>query len=86
MKQLEITDEQIKKAFEGKRFLLIEGQVYLQRLYIAQSIFKKVCDYGTGCAAHAYLLAKAEQEVNLARLNLERAKGKLGNIKWMKKP
>jgi hypothetical protein len=48
MKQLEITDEQIKKAFEGKRFGHIDGDVYLQRLYVAQSIFKIVCDYGTG--------------------------------------
>lgn len=36
--------------------------------------------------AHAYLLDKAEREVNGARLRLNDATGRLGNIKGLKKP
>jgi hypothetical protein len=37
-------------------------------------------------AARAYLLEIANDDVTAARLALERANGKLGNIKGMKKP
>lgn len=36
--------------------------------------------------AHAFLVDKAQREVDAIRGQLERAKGKLGNIKGMKKP
>lgn len=36
--------------------------------------------------AHAYLLAKAESEVKIARRDLELANSELGNVKRMKKP
>jgi hypothetical protein len=36
--------------------------------------------------AHHFLLEKAEQEVNYARMKLERVKGTFGNIKGMKEP
>ena len=36
--------------------------------------------------AHAYLVAKAQADVDSLRLQLARANGKLGNIKGMKKP
>lgn len=36
--------------------------------------------------AHAYLMEQANRHVESIRLNLERAKGALGNIKGMKKP
>ena len=35
--------------------------------------------------AHAFLVANAEREVESIRINLERAKGKLGQIKGMTK-
>lgn len=36
--------------------------------------------------AHAYIVAKAQAEVDALRNRLEQAKGKLGNIKGMKRP
>jgi hypothetical protein len=36
--------------------------------------------------AHAFLMSSAESEVGQARLRLETANGKLGNIKGMKAP
>ena len=39
--------------------------------------------HGTWEAAHAYLVQQATDEVNAARHALERANGKLGNIKGM---
>lgn len=37
-------------------------------------------------SAHAYLLAKAEDRANRARIELSSANGHLGNVKGMKKP
>jgi hypothetical protein len=42
------------------------------------------CYHASWADAHAYLLKKAEAEVSAARLRLEAANGKLGNIKGMK--
>lgn len=36
--------------------------------------------------ARAFLMGNAQREVDRARMALERAKGRLGNIKGMKKP
>lgn len=63
MKQLELTDEQIKIAFEGTRFGRIDGQVYLQQLYVAQSIFERVCEYGTG-----YTISTIMHELGLTKV------------------
>lgn len=40
--------------------------------------------HDTWSAAHAFLIAKAEREVETLRMQLEQAKGKLGQIKGMK--
>ena len=37
-------------------------------------------------AAHAYLLDKAERAAQSARVSLEHANGRLGNVKGMQKP
>lgn len=37
-------------------------------------------------AAHAFLVAKAEKDVESLRMRLEQAKGKLGQIRGMKAP
>jgi hypothetical protein len=42
--------------------------------------------HDTWNAAHAYLIRKAEGDVDMARGRLEVARGKLGNIKGMKPP
>ncbi len=42
--------------------------------------------HDTWADAHAAMLAKAEREVDAARLKLERAKGEHGRIKGMKPP
>lgn len=42
--------------------------------------------YPTWEEAHAALLANAERELTAARLHLQQAQGKVGNIKGMQKP
>jgi hypothetical protein len=42
--------------------------------------------FSTWEGAHAYLLGKAEMKVESARVTLQQAHDKLGNVKGMKKP
>lgn len=44
---MEITDEQIEKAFAGTNFGPDES-IEFRRKYLAQSIFKRMCGYSTG--------------------------------------
>lgn len=44
------------------------------------------CYFGTWEEAHAFLLAKAEEDCTRIRRQLEYANSKLGNVKGMKKP
>lgn len=45
---MEISDQQIIKAFEGTKFGPMDGNVILQRKYIAQAVMKIACKYTTG--------------------------------------
>lgn len=64
--------------------------VYVHGWAGRESRFAKRSDFGnyfdTWEEAHQYLIDKAQKEVDGYRINLERAKGDLGNIKGLKKP
>lgn len=59
------------------------GRASESRMAISSQYYRH---FRTWEEAHAHLLEKAEANIESIRRNLERAKGHLGNIRWLKKP
>lgn len=73
---MEITNEQLAKAFKGTNFGEINNKPASMRYYVAQSVLKRICVYGTGYTMKVIL-------IELGLISEKTLKPSKAALRWM---